>query len=216
MKRTKFDPSLLPPAPDLTFERSLWSGQVGHVAGVDEAGRGALAGPVAAAAVILPQSPDLEKRLNGLNDSKKLTPRQRDRWADALRELTLSWAVGFAEAEEIDLLGIIPATRLAMARALSGLLVQPHHLLLDFLLLPESSLPQTALTKGDCRSASIAAASVLAKVTRDERMDNYDAQFPQYGFARHKGYATRFHLDVLERTGPCPIHRMSFAPIRHG
>jgi len=200
--------------PELQFELPLWqSGQV-FVAGLDEAGRGAWAGPVSAGAVILPADPEIRRRLSGVRDSKQMTPGQRERWAVEIRELALAWQVGFSTQEEIDAIGIVSATRLAMRRALMGLSVIPQHLLIDALLLREEDLPQTALIKGDSRSLSIAAASVLAKVARDTLMVEQEESYPGYGFARHKGYGTRMHRAALENLGPCPLHRRSFRPIR--
>jgi len=206
----RFDPALIPPNPDLSFERALWNAGVSRVAGIDEAGRGPLAGPVAAAAVILPSDADLVERLAGVRDSKQMTPLQRQAASIRIREIALAHAVGFAEAAEIDMLGILPATRLAAWRALQALVLKPEHLLLDHLFLPDVDLPQTALTKGDCRSLSIAAASVLAKTARDDRLVALDQVYPGYGFARHKGYGTKAHREALLRLGPCPQHRHSF------
>lgn len=212
--RTRLDPDLIPPAPDLAFEDPLWRRGVRRIAGVDEAGRGALAGPVAAAALILPPSPQVSERLKGVRDSKEMTPPQRELWAAAVKDIALAWAVGFASHEEIDRLGIVPATRLAASRALEALTLPPDHILLDYLLLPESPLPQTTLIKGDSRSLSIASASVLAKVSRDTYMSEMDHAYRGYDFASNKGYATPVHRKALRRLGPCPIHRRSFAPLR--
>ncbi len=195
--------------PDLHLERALWRAGVRYVAGVDEAGRGALAGPVAAAAVILPWGmPD--EALQGVTDSKRLTPRQREAAAARVRKVALTWAVGFASAGEIDRWGILAATRLAVQRALAQLEPQAEFLLLDYLLIPEVDLPQAALPKGDGRVISIAAASVLAKTTRDAVMRRLDALYPAYGFAQHKGYGTAAHRAALHRLGPSPVHRRSF------
>ncbi len=206
----RFDPALIPPTPDLSFERALWATGVNRVAGIDEAGRGPLAGPVAAAVVILPPEANLVERLAGVRDSKQMTPLQRQAAAICIRENAQDYAVGFAEAAEIDVLGILPATRLATWRALQSLLITPEHLLLDHLFLPDVDFPQTALTKGDCRSLSIAAASVLAKTARDDRLVELDQAYPGYGFARHKGYGTVAHREALLRLGPCLEHRRSF------
>jgi ribonuclease HII len=200
--------------PDITFEQALWSTGVTYIAGVDEAGRGAWAGPVSAGAAILPQRVDLLECLAGVRDSKQMTPLQRAKWAVQIHELALAWGVGFASAAEIDALGILPATRLAMQRALEQLQPMPQHLLLDAVRLPRVNLPQQSLIKGDARVLSIAAASVLAKTARDELMVQLDAQYPGYGLARHKGYGTTLHQTALQSLGPCPIHRQSFAPIR--
>lgn len=209
-----FDRSLLPPAPDLSFEQSLWKVGIFNIAGIDEAGRGALAGPVAAAALVLACDPSLTQILAGVRDSKQMTPQQRELCAGRLKNTALAWGVGYASPREIDILGILPATRLAAQRALEDLNLCPDHLLLDCLFLPDHALPQTSLVKGDCRSLSIAGASVLAKTARDALLRGLDGCYPGYGFAAHKGYGTRAHLEALARMGPCPIHRTSFAPIR--
>lgn len=210
--RTKFDISLLPEYPDLSFERSLWAKGLRKVAGLDEAGRGPIAGPVCAAAIILPVDKSLFVSLRGVRDSKQMTPAGREYWAECLKEIAISFGIGFASSEEIDRIGILPATRLAAYRALQALSARPEHLLLDYLELPDCLQPQTPLVKGDARSLSIAAASVLAKTARDELLCEMDALYPGYGFAAHKGYCTAAHLRALERLGPCPIHRMSFRP----
>jgi ribonuclease HII len=200
--------------PDITFEQALWTGGIKLIAGVDEAGRGAWAGPVAAGAVILPQRPDLAERLAGVRDSKQMTALQRSYWAEIIHELACAWGIGFSSAEEIDALGILPATRLAMQRAIEKLAHAPQHLLVDAVRLPQVTLPQQALIKGDVHVLSIAAASVLAKTARDALMVELDASFPGYSLARHKGYGTAAHRAAVQRLGPCPIHRRSYAPIR--
>ena len=200
--------------PDISFEMALWSAGADFVAGVDEAGRGAWAGPVAAGAVILPSRADLQACLPGVRDSKQMTPAQRAAWAGKIRELALAWGVGMASAEEIDDLGIVPATRLAMQRALEQLRPAPQQLLVDAVRLPRVNFPQRALIKGDARVLSIAAASVLAKTARDALMVELDGQFPGYSLARHKGYGTALHQQALAQLGPCAIHRKTFAPIR--
>jgi len=211
----KFDPADLPPSPNLSFENELWQRGCRYVAGIDEAGRGALAGPVCAAAVILPSvRVDLNSILAGVNDSKKLTPSQREQWAACLPQIALACAVASASAEEIDRIGILPATRLAAQRAIQALSSAPDHLLLDYLLLPSIHLPQTPLVKGDARSLSIAAASILAKTYRDAQLRTLDQEYTGYGFAAHKGYGTTRHLAALVTLGPSPIHRRSFAPLR--
>jgi ribonuclease HII len=213
-KRLKFNLADLPPAPDLAFENELWQHGYRYLAGIDEAGRGALAGPVFAAAVILPAPrADLIPALHGVNDSKQLTPSQRAHWAAHLPHIATAWAVASASAAEIDQLGILPATRLAAVRALHALSPAPEALLLDYLLLPTENLPQTPLVKGDARSLSIAAASILAKTARDAHLCTLDQTYPGYGFAAHKGYGTPQHLAALQTYGPCPIHRRSFAPL---
>ncbi len=204
----------LPVSPDLAYEGALWGGGILRVAGIDEAGRGAWAGPVSAGAVILPPDPDIQKRLEAVRDSKQMTPSARAHWAEVIKAHALAWGVGFAASTEIDAMGIAPAARLAMTRALGELAVLPEHLLIDAFRLPESTLPQTALIKGDARSLSIAAASVLAKTARDALMVRLDEEYPGYQFARHKGYGTACHQSALEALGPCAIHRFCYAPIR--
>jgi ribonuclease HII len=207
-------PAEIPAAPDLHFEAALWAAGLSSVAGLDEAGRGAWAGPVSAAAVVLPPNPDILQALLGVRDSKQMTPSARAFWAAEIRACVPGWGVGFAESSEIDALGIVPATRLAMSRALAALPALPGHLLIDALRLPAVRLPQTDLIKGDARSLSIAAASVLAKTARDALMTCLGEEYPQYGFAAHKGYGTAVHQATLAAHGPCPAHRCCFAPIR--
>jgi ribonuclease HII len=197
--------------PTLAFERDLWQAGFRSVAGIDEAGRGALAGPVAAGAVILPPDPRLTRTLSGVRDSKLMTPPERERWAPRIREAALAWGVGLASADEIDALGIVPATKLAAGRALETIPVSADYLITDYLVFPEIELPQTALVKGDRLCLSVAAASVLAKTVRDDLMREMDCEYPGYGFARHKGYGTRLHFSAIHRTGMCNIHRKSFS-----
>src|SRR4030042_1151255 len=206
-----FDASLLPPEPDLSFELILWQSGLLGVAGIDEAGRGALAGPVAAAVVILPQKESLTSLRKGVRDSKQMTPHERETARKRILIHAESWGVGFGTPDEIDRMGIVPATRLAAQRAIKSLPIIPDHLLLDYLFLPEVTIPQTALIKGDCRSLSIAAASVLAKTSRDTLMRELELTYPGYGFAAHKGYGTHAHREALQRLGPSPVHRLSFA-----
>ncbi len=213
--RTKFDLSLIPARPDLQFEKALWAQDLRLVAGVDEAGRGALLGPVAAAAVILPSDQaDLFDRLEGVRDSKEMTPQERDRWAIEIKSTAVAWAVGYASAAEIDQIGIAPATRLAAGRALGQFTVEVEHILIDYIALPEVAKPQTPLVKGDARSLTIAAASVLAKTSRDAILVGMDDAFPGYGLAQNKGYATAAHRAAIAALGPCAQHRHSFSPIR--
>ncbi len=204
-----------PVCPDLSLETPLWSAGFHLIAGLDEAGRGAWAGPVTAGAVILPEDTGILMRLCGVRDSKRMTARQRECWVKLIKEEALAWGVGHASNEEIDANGIVPATRLAMQRALAKLHLKPDHLLIDALILPGDNLPQTSLFKGDARSLSIAAASVLAKTERDACMTALNEEYPLYGFARHKGYGTRQHQAELLIEGPCSIHRNSFAPIKN-
>jgi ribonuclease HII len=200
------------------FERELAAQGVSPVAGVDETGRGPLAGPVVAAAVVLPLAwvkSGLPPALEGLNDSKQLTPAQREAFHAVLTDHAgVRFAIARAESQRVDRINILEATHQAMRAALAALSPAPVHALVDGRRVPSLGFPQTAIVKGDARSYSIAAASVLAKVTRDRLMDGYDRQWPQYGFAEHKGYGTPRHLAALERHGPCPIHRRSFAPLR--
>ncbi len=193
----------------LANERVHW--QAGRsVAGLDEAGRGPLAGPVVAAAVVFLPNPEIPR----INDSKKLDEDSRSYLYDLIRTEALDYGVGSADVAEIDELNILQATFLAMRRALSRLRAKPHHLLVDGRTYLDKSIPFTTIVKGDSKSYSIAAASILAKVTRDRIMQEYDREFPGYGFARHKGYGTGTHLDAIEELGFCPIHRRSFHPKR--
>ncbi len=196
----------------LAFERAWWTRGASVVAGVDEAGMSPLAGPVVAAAVVLPR----DCRLPGVDDSKKLDAAARERLAPVIRAAAVAWGVGRCEPEEIDAINIHHAGLLAMRRALEALApVVPEAVLVDGRH-PVKNLacPQQAIVGGDGKSLSIAAASILAKTTRDALMVEMDARFPGYGFARHKGYPVRAHVDALARLGPCPIHRRSFAPVR--
>jgi ribonuclease HII len=206
----KFDLAQLPASPDLSFESKLWSEGKQLVAGIDEAGRGALAGPVVAGVVILPPECSIANRLKGVRDSKQMTPDQRELWAERIQTVALAWGVGYASHLEVDGLGIVPATLLAVRRAMGTLAIAPQHLLLDFLHLSEPILPQTSLIKGDARSLSIAAASVLAKTSRDHWLVSMDEIYPGYGFRAHKGYGTRAHRLAIENQGTCAIHRRSF------
>lgn len=180
------------------------------VAGVDEAGRGPLAGPVVAAAVIL----DPARPIAGLADSKTLSPARREALAATIRQQALAWSVGRAEVHEIDTLNILHATMLAMQRAVAGLTLTPALVQVDGNRLPSLSCPAEAIVKGDAKVAAISAASILAKVTRDAEMEQLHRQYPGYGFDIHKGYPTPTHLAALERLGVSPIHRRSFAPVR--
>ena len=213
--RQKFDTSLLPERPDLSFERRLWAKGIRLIAGVHEAGRGALAGPVAAGVVVLPGDvEDLENELGGVRDSKVMTPKDRQRWAEVIKMIALAWAVGLASVREIDDLGIVPATCLAALRAISQLRVSVEHLLVDYITLPDVAVGQTALVKGDARSLSIASAAILAKTTRDALLVELDGQYPGYQFARNKGYGTEAHRKAIKRLEPCAQHRRTFSPVR--
>ncbi|MCL4181478.1 MAG: ribonuclease HII [Verrucomicrobia bacterium] len=202
----------------LRFELALAERGVLRIAGVDEAGRGPLAGPVTAAAVVLPRSwlrQGLPSELQGLNDSKQLSPAQRECFFARLTgNPQVHWHVASLEAPRVDALNILRATHQAMRQAIAGIQPPPQHILLDGRPASLLNLPVTPLVKGDTLSYSIAAASVLAKVTRDRLMLEYDLRYPGYGFAVHKGYGTPEHLAALQRLGPCPIHRRSFAPLK--
>lgn len=191
------------------FERAARKLGWTRIAGLDEVGRGALFGPVVAAAVIL----NPKRRIVGLDDSKQLTAERRATLADRIKEHALAWAVAEADAQRIDAWNIYQASRQAMTAAVERLAVVPDYLLIDALHL-DVMIEQKSLIKGDCKSVSIAAASILAKTNRDARMEEWDAVYPQYGLARHKGYATADHLEALRQHGPTPFHRYSFAPVR--
>lgn len=199
--------------PTLHEELSLRGQGYTLVAGMDEVGRGPLAGPVLAGVAALPE------RLEGdwvpdVRDSKQMTRAQREAVLPHLRDAALILEVGISSAQEVDEFGIVAATRIAMQRALHSLPLAPQFLLLDAFPVPEIDIPQKAIIKGDALCMSIAAASIVAKVTRDAIMREQDALYPGYGFAKHKGYATPTHLRKLKELGPCPIHRRSFAPVR--
>ena len=199
-------------------ERELLAAGTWPIAGVDEAGRGPLAGPVVAAAVVFPEGwvrSEFPENLRRVNDSKQLSERVREElFAELTASLEIRFALAEADAARIDQLNILQATHWAMNEALARLQPAPIHVLVDGLKVKSLRFPQTPLVKGDSRSYSIAAASILAKVTRDRLMVRYDAEFPGYGFAIHKGYPTPAHLDALKRLGPTPIHRRSFAPLK--
>jgi ribonuclease HII len=200
-----------------TLEVELALREQGHrfIAGLDEAGRGAWAGPVVAAAVVLPlDRPDLKRILAGVRDSKQLSPAAREEMLFVIHQAALSTGVGVSAPAVVDRDGVVPATRRAMQRALAGLSTQPDCLIIDHLQLRTVPLPQVAFSKADARSLSVAAASIVAKVTRDRLMVLLDERYAGYGFARHKGYGTTAHRAALTNLGPTPIHRMSFAPLR--
>jgi ribonuclease HII len=211
MPRKKFDISTLPKFPDLTIEERLWDAGWAQIAGIDEAGRGALAGPVYAAAVIIPAQPEHTRSLAGVRDSKQMTQLQRERFEPLVKEIAVSWGVGFATAAEIDEMGILPATRLAAKRAVDALSPEPDYLITDYLKLPAIDIPQEHFIKGDARSLTIAAASVLAKTARDAHMRQLDDQFPGYEWARNKGYGTKAHRAAIQKLGKSSIHRQSFS-----
>lgn len=198
--------------PDLFFEKKLWRSGLKHIAGLDEAGRGALAGPVAVGAVILPEQAHLLSTLSGVRDSKQMTPLERESAAARIREIALVWGVGLASADEIDSQGIVHATRLAALRALESMGLFPDYLLTDFRLeLPQLDVSQSSLVRGDASCLSIAAASVLAKTARDALMRELDSHYPGYGLGSHKGYGTEAHRLALRRLGFSPIHRKTFS-----
>jgi ribonuclease HII len=189
----------------LLFERELWQ-KYTNIAGIDEAGRGPLAGPVIAATVIIPHNFSVE----GIKDSKKLSAMQREKLYTEIMSHALSVGIGSASHEEIDALNILQATYLAMNRAVDNLKIVPDYLLIDGNGLPRNNFPKKAIVKGDNRSISIAAASIIAKVTRDRLLDDFDKMWPVYNFARHKGYPTREHILAIQKHGYCPIHRRTF------
>ena len=200
------------------FEQALWQQNVARIAGVDEAGRGPLAGPVVAAAAILPSKwaeSGLPRELEGLNDSKQLTANQREKFfAFITSRGEIEFGIAEVDAALIDEINILQATHRAMNDALAKLRPAPEHALVDGRPVTTMRVPQTAIVQGDARSYSIAAASVLAKVARDRLMLEFDRQWPKYGFAKHKGYGTAQHLAAIAAHGPCPIHRRSFAPLK--
>jgi ribonuclease HII len=192
------------------YEKKLRAIGVARIAGIDEAGRGALAGPVVAAAVILPR----RFRHRKLNDSKQIVPELREKiYIDLTSNAEIIWAVGVVDHLEIDRINILRATHKAMRAAIASLLTPPDHVLIDGLPVLPFPFPQTAIIDGDCYSLTIAAASVIAKVTRDQMMRDFCVRFPDYYFSQHKGYGTELHLTKLHEFGPCPIHRRSFEPV---
>ncbi len=196
--------------PTLEYEQAKRREGYALIAGIDEAGRGPLAGPVSAAAVILPS--DFTHNL--LNDSKKLSEKKRELLYDELtNHPDILWAHSYAETDEIEEINILKATHAAMARSAQGLASIPDYCLIDGLAVPNFPLASEGIVKGDGKSLSIAAASIIAKVSRDRLMIEFAEQYPEYGFERHKGYGTKLHLEALAKHGPCPIHRMSFAPV---
>ena len=208
-------PNVRRPQASLAHEVALWAAGYRAIAGIDEAGRGAWAGPVVAAAVILP--PDAAAcapLLGAVCDSKQLSAAQRARLLPTIQTVALAWGVGSVSAAAIDAIGILPATRQAMTAAVACLTVPPDYLLIDAVRLRELSLPQQALIHGDALSLSIAAASIIAKVTRDRLLAELDARYEGYGFAQHKGYGTPAHRAALARLGPSPEHRRSFRPLQ--
>jgi len=188
------------------YENDLYSQGVQYIAGVDEVGRGPLAGPVVTAAVILPRNFDVL----GVDDSKKLSEKKREELFDRIKEKAVCYAIGMADEKRIDRINILEATKEAMAQAIRGLKITPDHILIDALTLKDVDIPQTGIVKGDASSVSIAAASILAKVTRDRMMVEYEKTYPGYDFAHNKGYGTKAHYAGLDQQGISPIHRRSF------
>ncbi len=199
--------------PTLDEESRVWAAGYARVAGLDEAGRGALAGPVVAAAVIVPTASALSGVWADVRDSKLLRPAVRAALVEPIQQSALAWGVGVMAAKVIDESGIAMATRLAMLQALASLEISPDFLLIDWVKLPQAGLPQICVPKADQKMASVAAASILAKVTRDRLLDGVSEEYPLYGFGAHKGYGTALHLAALAAHGPCPEHRFSFAPL---
>ncbi len=192
------------------FEREAAARGFLKIAGIDEAGRGPLAGPVVSAAVILPASFEV----TGINDSKKITPEKRNYLYGEICRHALATATGMVDSVEIDKINILQATLLSMSMAVKNLAVRPDTLLIDGTFAIPSDLPQTTIAKGDSRSISIAAASIIAKVTRDRLMEKYDSTYPQFGFSKHKGYPVKAHKEAIKKFGPCPIHRRTFKGVK--
>ncbi len=203
----------VPAKPTLEYEQQLWKEGFDVVAGLDEAGRGAWAGPVFAAAVVLPRDKRVLRLLDGVRDSKRMSARQRDNYLECIKSVSIAWTIASATHNEIDKIGIVPATCLAMQRAIDELVYAPGYLLVDYVQIHDCACPQLSLAKGDCRSLSIAAASILAKTARDTFMMEIDNEFPRYGFSQHKGYGTAKHRNAINEHGPCAIHRMTFRPL---
>lgn len=209
----KQTPSRPPSAPDLDFETELHAQGFRHIAGLDEVGRGSLAGPAAAGAVILPQDPHPDL-FEVVRDSKRLSAAQREEAYSVIARFAAAYAVGWSSPAEIDRVGIAPSVRRAMRRALAKLSPRPDHLLIDAVVLKGENLPQKSIIRGDSKSLSIAAASIVAKVERDRFMESLAEKRPEYGFDSHKGYGTERHVKAITERGPCRAHRMSFAPVK--
>lgn len=192
--------------PDFSIEKQKIDSGFKYVCGIDEAGRGPLCGPVVAAACILPVDVDIPK----LNDSKKLSPKVRMELFELIKEKAIAYSIGYGDVEEIDRINILEATLLAMRRAVEGLEIKPDYLLVDGNIFRDFDVPGESVIKGDAVSSSIAAASILAKVTRDLLCDELDALYPEYGIKNHKGYGTKVHIEALKKYGPAPIHRKQF------
>lgn len=196
--------------PQYEYEKEIFSLGYELIGGVDEAGRGPLAGPVVAAVVILPKNANIR----GINDSKKLTSNTREKFCKIISNIAIDWGIGIVNEKEIDEINILQATYLAMKKAINSLKIKPHYLLVDGHEIPHIDILQKPIIKGDQVSISIQAASILAKVIRDRIMIEYDKEFPQYGFAKHKGYGTPLHIESIKKYGICKIHRRSFEPIK--
>jgi len=188
------------------YENKAYDGGYVHTGGIDEAGRGPLAGPVAAACVILPKDIFIE----GLNDSKKISPKKRESLFEVITSKAISYSIAFSDERCIDKINILNATKKAMRDAIASMGIKPDILLIDALKLENINIPQLSIIKGDAKSVSIAAASILAKVSRDRLIDEIDSTYPEYGFIRHKGYGTKEHIEAIKKYGICPIHRVSF------
>lgn len=207
----KIDPSLIPSFPTLEYESALWREGYQRLAGIDEAGRGPLAGPLCASAVILPANKqDLTRELFGVRDSKQLSPRERQRYSLLIQQIALDFSIAWVSADEIDRMGMAKAGREVFLRAINLLKSPPDGLLLDYFDLPQLKIHREVLVRGDQRSLSIASASILAKTARDDYMLTLDSRYPLYDFANNKGYASPAHRVALQKLGPCPEHRLSF------
>lgn len=208
----RFDPSLIPPFPTLEFERAQWQQGRQVLAGLDEAGRGALAGPLYAAAVVLPMTDmTLEEKLFGVRDSKQMTHFEHEQMTPVIKAIAIEFSIARVEPEEIDQMGMAKAGRLVFQRAINGLKLHPDYLLVDYFKLPEVDIQQACLVKGDQRSLSIACASILAKQARDHCMVELSDRYPCYNFAQNKGYGSPEHRQAIDEAGLCPLHRRSFS-----
>ncbi len=189
------------------IEKEIYETGIKTICGIDEAGRGPLAGPVVVAAVIMPQNSTIE----GVNDSKKVTEKKRELLYETITQEALAWAVGISNQQEIDEINILQATKKALTKAVQGLKIKPDRILVDALTnINTLGIPYTSIIKGDAKCYSIAAASIIAKVTRDRIMREWDSIYPQYGFIKHKGYGTKMHIEAIQQYGLCPLHRLSF------
>ncbi len=212
--RKKFDRSLLPESPNFEHELILYERGFHSIAGIDEAGRGPWAGPVTAGAVLLPLDENCVQALAGVRDSKQLSAKKRERLYEVIQEVAIDWQVAHVMPAEIDQMGILPATKKAMRMAVEKLSLKVDALVIDAVKFPKWKIEQVSLIKGDQRSLSIAAASIMAKVSRDRLMQDMENQYSGYGFGQHKGYGTKKHREALSVLGPCDIHRKSYKPIQ--